>query len=186
MLRKLSAAFVAALIAAVPAVAAPLPVTADFQARAQVLANCTIVVSGDLNFGTYDPINANAATPLTGSTVLTVTCTRGSPSTVTMSASSNFGTGPGGAAMRAMLNGAAATGNLLSYELFQPTAVGASATASSNAWGDPLVSGTGTAFAVAAAPDINPRTVNVFGSIPAGQDVSTGNFADAVTATVLF
>lgn len=179
MFRKLSAALLAAVLA-LPAIAANK--TANFNATANVNANCTFSVSGDLAFGTYDPLVANAAAALPGTTTLTLTCTRGTPSTITMSASANFGSGLGG--LRAMTTGAGGAGNTLSYAIYQPSAVGASATATATAWGDPAVAGTGTSFAVAAAPTIASRTITVFGSIPPGQDVSNGSYTDAVTATV--
>ncbi len=72
----------------------------------------------------------------------------------------------------------------LSYDLFVPTAVGASATATTTPWGDGTTAGNG--FTVPAAPSIASRTVVVFGSIPAGQDASTGVYADSVVATVNF
>ena len=149
-----------------------------FQALAHIDPNCTISVAGDLDFGAYDPLVANASANKTGSTSLTLTCTRGSSSTINLSSSTNFGTGLAG--KRAMTNGTSA----LSYDLFWPTAVGASATASTNPWGDGTTGGNG--FAVPAAASIAARTVMVFGSIPAGQDASTGVYADSVVATVNF
>jgi len=150
-----------------------------FQALAHIDPNCTISVAGDLDFGAYDPLVANASAAKTGSTSLTLTCTRGSGSTINLSSSTNFGSGVAG--KRAMSNGA---GSFLSYDLFFPTAVGASATATTTPWGDGTTAGNG--FAVVAAPSIASRTVTVFGSIPAGQDASTGTYADSVTATVNF
>jgi spore coat protein U-like protein len=149
-----------------------------FQALAHIDPNCTISVAGDLDFGAYDPLVANASANKTGSTSLTLTCTRGSGSTINLSSSTNFGTGIAG--KRAMTNGTSA----LSYDLFFPTAVGASATATTTPWGDGTTSGSG--FAVPAAASIAARTVTVFGSIPAGQDASTGVYADSVVATVNF
>ena len=149
-----------------------------FQALAHIDPNCSISVAGDLDFGAYDPLVANASANKTGSTSLTLTCTRGSSSTINLSSSTNFGTGIAG--KRAMTNGTSA----LSYDLFFPTAVGASATATPPPWGDGTTSGSG--FAVPAAASIAARTVTVFGSIPAGQDASTGVYADSVVATVNF
>jgi spore coat protein U-like protein len=150
-----------------------------FQALAHIDPNCTITVAGDLDFGAYDPLQANASADKTGSTSLTLTCTRGSGSSINLSSSASFGSGVAG--KRAMSNGA---GSFLSYDLFWPSAVGAAATATTNPWGDGTLAG--TAFVVGAAPSIASRTVTVFGSIPAGQDASTGTYADSVVATVNF
>ncbi|HEY6909066.1 MAG TPA: spore coat U domain-containing protein [Myxococcales bacterium] len=180
MIRKLSlalclsaAAFVGHSQAFAGSASAPA-----FQAKAHIDPNCTISVAGDLDFGAYDPLQANASADKTGSTSLTLTCTRGSSSTINLSSSTNFGTGLAG--KRAMTNGTSA----LSYDLFFPTAVGASAAATTTPWGDGTTAGNG--FAVSAAPSIAARTVMVFGSIPAGQDASTGVYADSVVATVNF
>ena len=152
----------------------------NFQARANVAANCTLTVAGDLDFGAYDPVGANAAAAKAGSTSLTLACTRGATTSITLSASSNYATGL--AAMRAMTTGAGGVGNTLSYELFQPTAIGAAAASSGTPWGDGTTAGAG--FALPLSAGVAARTVMVFGSIPGGQDVSTGAYLDAVTATV--
>ncbi|HET7784842.1 MAG TPA: spore coat U domain-containing protein [Myxococcales bacterium] len=180
MIRKLSlalclasAAFVGHSQAFAGSASAPA-----FQAKAHIDPNCTISVAGDLDFGAYDPLQANATAAKTGSTSLTLTCTRGSGSTINLSSSTNFGTGLAG--KRAMTNGTSS----LSYDLFWPDAVGASAAATATPWGDGTTSGNG--LVVAAAPSIAARTVMVFGSIPAGQDASTGVYSDSVVATVNF
>jgi len=154
----------------------------NFQAKAQVDPNCTISVGGDLDFGSYDPVVANASAAKTGSTSLAVACTRGANSTVSLNAGPNFGAGLAG--LRAMITGAGGAGNTLSYELFQPTAIGGSASSSGTPWGDGTVGG--NAFTVPVSTGVAARTVLVFGSIPGGQDVSTGAYVDNVTATVNF
>ena len=179
MIRKLSlAACLAAAAFVGHSQAFAGSVNVPFQAKAHIDPNCTVTVAGDLDFGAYDPLQANASADKTGSTSLTLTCTRGSGSTINLSSSTNFGTGIAG--KRAMSNGTSA----LSYDLFWPTAVGSSSSASTTPWGDGTTAGNG--FAVAAAPSIAARTVVVFGSIPAGQDASTGVYADSVVATVNF
>ena len=103
-------------------------------------------------------------------------------STVSLNAGPNFGAGLAG--LRAMITGAGGAGNTLSYELFQPTAIGGSASSSGTPWGDGTVGG--NAFTVPVSTGVAARTVLVFGSIPGGQDVSTGAYVDNVTATVNF
>jgi len=70
--------------------------------------------------------------------VLGMACTRGANSTISLNAGPNFGTGLAG--FRAMTTGAARR-NTLSYELFQPTAIGGSASSSGTPWGDGIVGG---------------------------------------------
>ena len=156
--------------------------SANFQAKAQVDPNCTIAVAGDLDFGAYDPVGANAAAAKTGSTFLAVACTRGSNSTISLTAGPNFGAGLAG--LRAMITGLGGLGNTLSYALFQPTVIGGLATSSGTPWGGGLVGG--NPFTVPVSTGVAARTVLVFGSIPGGQDVSTGAYVDNVTATVNF
>jgi spore coat protein U-like protein len=176
MIRKLSlAACLAAAAFVGHSQAFAGSVNVPFQAKAHIDPNCTVTVAGDLDFGAYDPLQANASADKTGSTSLTLTCTRGSASTINLSTSTNAVNGK-----RAMTNGTSS----LNYDLFFPSAVGASATATTTPWGDGTTGGSG--FGVPAAPSIAARTVMVFGSIPAGQDASTGVYADSVTATVNF
>jgi len=92
--------------------------------------------------------------------------------------------GAGLAGLRAMITGLGGLGNTLSYALFQPTVIGGLATSSGTPWGDGLVGG--NPFTVPVSTGVAARTVLVFGSIPGGQDVSTGAYVDNVTATVNF
>ena len=176
-----------ALTGAVAASAAPFP-TQQFTATAQVNANCTVVESGTLSFGNYDPLTANATAAQPGSGAsLSLKCTRGSHPMVSLDngLAANFGTGSD-ATRRAMVTGATGTNQALSYDLLQPSAVGGSATASATKWGNG--GGTGAKFD-AGVTTVTPGTaltVNIFGSIPGNQDVVVGTFNDTVTATVEF
>jgi spore coat protein U-like protein len=182
MSRKLFAALALTAFALVADRQALAATSAPFQARAQVSPNCSITVAGDLDFGAYDPVVANASAAQTGTTSLSLACTRGSNSTISLSSSANFGAGLAG--MRAMITGAGGAGNTLSYELFQPNAIGGAASSSGTPWGDGTTGG--AAYSVPVSTGVAARTVMVFGSIPAGQDVSTGAYLDNVTATVNF
>ncbi len=78
----------------------------------------------------------------------------------------------------------------LAYDLLQPNGVGASATTSATAFG---TSGLGlfSIPAISFTSGLSGVIVNIFGSIPASQDVAgqsgTGNvYTDTVTATVSF
>ena len=151
----------------------------DFQAKAHILDSCSIAVA-DLDFGAYDPVGANASTALTQNTSITLTCTRGTPSSIDLGPGANYGAVAG---KRTMINGAAAAGTELGYDLFQPDVVGGAGVATTTVWG---TAAGGSAFAVVAAGSVAPRTVKVFGSMPAGQDAIAGNYADTVRATVNF
>lgn len=153
----------------------------DFQAKAHIDTVCTIAVP-DLDFGLYDPVGANAVAPLTASTQITLTCARGTTSSIDLSNGASYGAAVAG--KRTMVTGAGGAGNQLAYDLFQPNAIGAGGTATANVWGSGAAGG--SAYAVAAAPSVAARTVVIWGSIPGGQDASTGNYADSVRATVNF
>jgi len=147
--------------------------TSTFTTNAHIDSSCTMSVA-DLDFGAYDPFAAGA---LTGKTDVTVTCTRGAVPTIAMDNGSHFN-----GSLRAMITGTGGAGNELSYELFQPDAVGPSGALTTVAWGSTGVN----VFNAGSAPDKNARTVKLFGSIPAGQDSTVGTYADSVTATVNF
>ena len=52
--------------------------TSNLAMSANVTANCTISTAA-VAFGAYDPIVANAATPLDTTGTVTITCTKGAP-----------------------------------------------------------------------------------------------------------
>lgn len=140
-----------------------------FNVKSSVAANCTITAT-DLNFGAYDPLVANKTAALDVNTTVTVLCTKGSTGVaVGLDLGIHFV-----AAGRFMSNGT----DSLQYELYSDSAGGtvwANSGAGLVTWPTfgPIGAGAGT-----------PHTV--FGRVPAGQDVSVGNYSDAVTATVNF
>lgn len=142
--------------------------TSNMSVTATITANCTITAN-PLAFGAYDPIVANAVAPLNGTTTLNVVCTNGAPATVTMGQGLNpVGNNPA-APVRQMASG----GNFLGYFLYQnigPTTV----------WGD--VGGPGEAYAGTGVATV----VNVYGQIPAGQNVPAGSYSDTVIVTITF
>jgi spore coat protein U-like protein len=139
--------------------------TASFQVTANVAANCTITAQ-PLAFGSYDPLQVHAATALDAQSDVTITCTRGSASTVGLGLGANAA-----GAVRRMINGT----QFLTYELYKEAA-------RTNIWGD---AGAGLVNP-GAAPSIAPRALTVYGRIPAGQDVGTGPYTDTVIASVTF
>jgi len=125
-------------------------------------------------FGNYDPASSSAATA-TGS--VTLTCVKGSLPTVTIDGGQNaIGN------YRAMKGG---NTDVLQYQLYQPssnTPGTACKYKESVVWGN----STGEKFVATASPSIVPRTYNICGVIPAGQDVATDFYRDLVIAQVDF
>jgi len=158
MRRALSLALVPVLmLAASPALAAPSPQSTTFTVSANVIRSCTVSAS-DLPLGTYDPMATAALEPATPSSI-TVNCTKNTSFTIAPLTTAN--------AFR-MANGT----ERLNYSLYQAAGHGRD-WSTSNA--------TGTSVNVS-----TPVTFNVFGAVPAGQDVPGGSYSDTVTVTVTF
>jgi len=133
---------------------------ADLPVSVVVSNNCTITTAA-VTFAGYDPLSATAADSTGGS--VTITCTQGATTTIGL----NFGTNtPAGPA--SMANGT----YLLPYALYSDSG-------RSTLWG-------GATITPAAAPSKAPRTIPVYGRIPAGTDVPSGTYTDTVLATVNF
>ncbi len=143
--------------------------TANLSVTATVSASCSISTT-PLAFGAYDPVGAQAATPLDATGGVVVTCTSGAATTLTLGQGQNANSGSSDTTpLRRMASG----GNFLSYTLYQNPA-------HSTVWGNTSgtgVSHTGTGTAT---------TVQVYGRIPAAQNVASGSYADIVVATVTF
>ncbi len=142
---------------------------------ASVSASCSLTVP-TLAFGTYDPVVANASSPLTATANITVKCSSGFTPTITL----NDGANASGTTKR-MLNGAA---NYLTYNIFQPTDLTGAGAAGCTAteWGS-------VAGAVAITGTWDAATSNNYrlcGNVPAGQTPPAGAYADTVTATLTF
>src|SRR5438128_1650300 len=76
------------LLAAGPALAGSA--TSNFSVTASVANNCTISTTA-IGFGAYDPIVANATTPLDSTGSVTITCTKGAATTLSLNAGNNGG-----------------------------------------------------------------------------------------------
>ena len=134
---------------------------------ANVTKNCTITTA-PVNFGAYDPVAANATAPLDGIGTVTVTCTKGAPAKVGLSAGSNAqGT------TRRMSGGAAA---YLTYELYKDTG-------RATVWGDTAEHR--PRYPCGAGPK-PARPSPVYGRVAAAQDATVGTYTDTVVATVNF
>lgn len=142
--------------------------TDDLEVTATVTANCTITAD-PLDLGTYDGVGANASTPLaTGDSDITVLCTSGASATVTLGQGLNAGGGSTDADPNRRLTDGS---NFLSYGLFTDNG-------RSDEWGN--TAGTGVAHTGTGSA----ATLTVYGSIPAGQTVPAGSYADTVVATI--
>lgn len=145
--------------------------TANLTVQATVDANCTISTTA-VDFGSYDPVTANATTDLQAPAggKVTLLCTNGASATVTLGEGSNADTGSAPEdPERRMASGA----NFLSYTLYSDAGL-------TTEWGDTAPTGvahTGTG----ASADLP-----VYGVIPQGQNVPVGTYTDTVLATVSF
>lgn len=139
-------------------------VTEPLAVSAAVAAKCTIDTTA-VAFGSYDPIGAHAATPLTGTGSVTITCTKKANATVALSTGAHAD-----GSTRRMSDGDATAESFLEYELYTDNLYG-------SVWNvvDP-----------GPAPDKDPRTLTVYGRVAANQDVAAGNYTDTVVATVNF
>jgi spore coat protein U-like protein len=140
--------------------------TASLTVTANVTKNCTISTA-PVNFGSYDPVAANATAPLDGIGTVTVTCTKGAPAKVGL----GTGTNPQGATRRM----AAPAAQYLTYELYKEAG-------RVTIWGDTPTTG----LDIPPAPDRNARNFTVFGRVAQAQDAAVGTYTDTVVATVNF
>jgi spore coat protein U-like protein len=129
-----------------------------------VSAECTVSTTS-LSFGAYDPVAANAATPLDSTGSVKVYCTNGTLATVSL----DLGTHASGATRR-MLTGVS---NFLTYEVYRDAA-------RSVVWNTVNTdSGTSTSKLT----PINGGFI-AYGRIPAAQDVTMGSYSDTLLVTV--
>src|SRR3546814_12313813 len=86
-MRKISLAVAVAiastgLFVAGTAAAANSPATGSFNVTAHVQGSCRVTSTSDIAFGTYDPADANASTPLDQNGSVPVRCVKGIADTV--------------------------------------------------------------------------------------------------------
>jgi spore coat protein U-like protein len=157
-------ALLASLVAG-PALAQSAP--DDMGVTLTVEASCTISV-GTLDFGNIATLTTGAG-DINASTDISVTCTSEAPYQIGLGLGLNALT-----TQRRLFNSAATANTHLNYGLFRNNA-------RDLAWGatkgTDTASGTGNGTA---------QTHTVYGSVPSGQNVSLGDYADTVTATVWY
>ena len=177
--RVFLSALAAALVCADAAAAGSATSTVNVSAT---VAQTCLVATTAVAFGPYDPVSANSATgaDVTASGSVTVTCTRSATGvTITL--------GPGGSpdgAQRRLAGG----GSFLNYQLYHPTATSPAAacgTSTGTVWG---TTGTGifTPSGVADWGASSPKSFNICGLVPKGQDVPATTYSDSVLATINF
>jgi spore coat protein U-like protein len=144
---------------------------------AQAAATCTISAVG-VAFGTYNPANPN---PTTANGSLLATCTWTGGGSTTLSLTTSFSPGNSGSYPNRWMLRPSST-DRLNYNIYMDA-------------GYTRIRGNGTAGTVTGGPaqvtvTRNNRTATatgtLFGRIPAGQNVSPGNYSDTITVTLLF
>ena len=165
----IASAMVAGVPFIVPMQAEAATNTADLDVSAEVSANCTISTIA-LAFGSYDPVVAHASAALDGQGTVTVTCTSGATTVITLGQGMNADASSTDAApARQMVSGA----NELAYALYSDSS-------RTTVWGN--TSETGVSH-VGTGTSAN---LTVYGSVSGGQNVPAGSYSDTVVATVTF
>jgi spore coat protein U-like protein len=155
------------------AAAGPTPQSGSLSVTATVSGSCIVLGPNALAFNAYDPVDTNFTTALTAQGTISVRCTRGTLAHVQLSQGGAPATGSTcGAPLRQM----SGTGTeRLAYSLYRDSG-------RTQTWG--CTAGTEQQFTSTAS---NVATsLDVYGRIPAGQDVAAGNYADTVTVDVTF
>ncbi len=158
-------------------IAAAASATTTIPVTASVSKGCTVSVGATpLAFGAYDPIGVNATAPLNATGSVVVTCAKNSSG---LTIGMGLGLQPA-LGVRQMISGT----DLLAYSVGQPPSntPGVACTfPATTAW-DAV-----TVLTLTSAPSKAPRSYNVCGSIPAGQDVAAGlAYTDTIIATINF
>jgi spore coat protein U-like protein len=148
--------------------------TGNLNVTANVASSCIVSSPGSLAFGAYDPVNVNNASPKDGQGTINVRCTRGTTTTIALEQGQN----PAGGSscttpLRRMNDGGA---ERLRYDLFSDST-------RTTTWG--CTTGTNTT-SHQSTNSANAASLDVWGRIPAGQDVAPGNYSDTVQITLTF
>ena len=162
-------AFVVVVLSSVGTVANAGSSTSNMGVTATVVSSCSIT-AGTLAFPNYDVVTG---AQVDGSAQLSVACSKGAITSITLGQGGNAGTGSTDILpLRRMKN--TSTTDMLAYSLFQDST-------RLLTWGNTAL--TGTVYVPASAA---PANVPVYGRITAAQDVPAGSYADTVLATISF
>lgn len=161
------------------AFAATAPTTIEVSAT--VSQGCRISTTAALAFGAYDPIGANATAALNATGQISIACSKGASGlTVAMNDGLHGTTG------QRRMQKAEVTTDVLLYNIFQPPSAEPNTACSAVGtipWNSTAPAGVLT---LTSAPSKVARLYNVCGTIPAGQDATTGAYTDTVVATLNF
>ncbi len=149
------------------------PQTASLAVSAAIANSCKITSTTAVAFAAYDPADVNFATPLDNAGTVVLRCTKNTVATIAM----GQGVNPTGgstctAPVRQMASGVDRLGYALYSDAGRTTVWGCTAPTNT-------VSSTSTGVAT-------PATLNVYGRVPAAQDVPAGTYTDTVTVSVTF
>lgn len=144
--------------------------TDNLSVTASVAANCSISTAA-VAFGAYDPIVTNASAALDGTGTVSVTCTDGASTTITLAQGANADVGStDDAPVRRMNDGGT---NYLAYLLYSDAG-------RTTVWGNTAPTGlahTGSGLVT---------NLTVYGRTTGGQNVPAGSYSDTVIATITF
>lgn len=164
----LGSAIAAALVmGSVQAAAPAASPSTTLNAGTSVAAKCTTLTANAITFDAYVPDEANDNTK---DTTVSVRCTLNTPITIAMDKGAH---GDSTAARKLLITDGTHT-DTLNYNLY-------SNAGRTTLWGEgsDKVSKIGEGL-------LTTSTYNVYGKIPAAQDVTPGSYADAVTVTVAY
>ena len=131
---------------------------------ATVLSECTVSAFA-INFGTYEPVVANASTPLDSTSTINVFCTKNTIGNITLDNGLNFSAGA-----RRMKSGT----NFMTYEVYRDAA-------RTTVWNAVNIN-SGTS--VSKNTGLGAPGFIAYGRIPAGQDVVAGSYSDTLQSVV--
>lgn len=144
--------------------------TSAFRVTVTLDPTCTVQTTPAV-FGHYNPITTHATAPLEITSSVTITCSRGMATTIGLDR--GLHAEHAHSTTRAMKH--VSKQEYLSYDLYQDIV-------RTTLWGT-----SGAHLVVPpVAPDTTPRTYWIYGRIPAGQDVSIGDYHDTIVAVVNF
>jgi spore coat protein U-like protein len=144
-----------------------------------VSPNCTIRTD-PLSFGIYDPVITNATVAKNATATVTIACTKGAGPAISL----DLGQHPSGS-NRFMASTSAGVTDALQYQVYQPpntTPGTVCAFPATKIWG----ATTAETFAPSKPNNREAKSYNVCGTIPAGQNVNMGAYADTIVATINF
>lgn len=165
--RALSGAVVLAATAFLPMAASAGSAASTVAVSATVSQNCTIN-TGTVAFGSYDPVTANASSDATVTGSLSVACTKNA-SAVTISL--DYGA-HASSTQRRMVG--TSHGDFLLYNLYQDSG-------HTTAWDN-----ASNKYALAAPSSKASQSINIYGVITLGQDISVDSYTDTVNSTINF